>query len=68
MDAVTIIQVAERELRLEWVTNASNDIIADSALALLCGIDSNFATIKSKWMFPYMAYFACSRPVRPILQ
>jgi cleavage and polyadenylation specificity factor subunit 3 len=47
MDAVSIIHVAEQELRLEWVTTASNDMIADSALALLCGIDSNFATIKS---------------------
>jgi cleavage and polyadenylation specificity factor subunit 3 len=47
MDVVSVVHVSEQELRLEWVTNASNDMIADSALALLCGIDSNFATIKS---------------------
>jgi cleavage and polyadenylation specificity factor subunit 3 len=48
MDVVSVVHVSEQELRLEWVTNASNDMIADSALALLCGIDSNFATIKSR--------------------
>ncbi|KAJ9113596.1 hypothetical protein QFC20_001948 [Naganishia adeliensis] len=46
MQAVTIILTSEQELTLEWVSSVSNDMIADSVLALLCGIDSNYATIK----------------------
>jgi cleavage and polyadenylation specificity factor subunit 3 len=46
MQAVTIIHTSDQELTLEWVSSVSNDMIADSLLALLCGIDSNYATIK----------------------
>ncbi|GHJ87105.1 hypothetical protein NliqN6_3507 [Naganishia liquefaciens] len=46
MQAVTIIHTSDQELTLEWVSSVSNDMIADSTLALLCGIDSNYATIK----------------------
>lgn len=48
MNAVSIIRVSEQELQLVWAANASNDMIADSALAVLSGIDYNFATIKSE--------------------
>ena len=48
MQAVTIIHTSDQELTLEWVSSVSNDMIADSTLALLCGIDSNYATIKRK--------------------
>jgi cleavage and polyadenylation specificity factor subunit 3 len=51
MQAVTIVHTSEQELTLEWVSSVSNDMIADSVLALLCGIDSNYATIKRE--FPY---------------
>lgn len=46
MQAVTIVHTSEQALTLEWVSSVSNDMIADSVLALLCGIDSNYATIK----------------------
>ncbi|KAJ9100469.1 hypothetical protein QFC21_003508 [Naganishia friedmannii] len=46
MQAVNVIHSSEQELTLEWVSSVSNDMIADSVLALLCGIDSNYATIK----------------------
>lgn len=46
MQAVTVIYSSDQELTLEWVSSVSNDMIADSVLALLCGIDSNYATIK----------------------
>ncbi len=49
MNAISVIRTGERELRLEWLANASNDMIADSTLALICGIDSNFATVKRKY-------------------
>lgn len=45
---MSIIRVSEQELQLVWAANASNDMIADSALAVLSGIDYNFATIKSE--------------------
>jgi hypothetical protein len=46
MNAISIVQVSEQELSLEWSSSGSNDMIADSALALLSGMDSNFATAK----------------------
>lgn len=53
MQAVTIVLTSEQELTLEWVSSVSNDMIADSVLALLCGIDSNYATIKREFtVFP----------------
>ena len=48
MNAISIARVSEQELSLEWASSGSNDMIADSALALLSGMDSNFATIKSE--------------------
>ncbi|KAG7527458.1 hypothetical protein FFLO_06915 [Filobasidium floriforme] len=46
MNAISIVQVSEQELSLEWSSSGSNDMIADSALALLSGMDSNLATAK----------------------
>lgn len=46
MNAITIIRLSEQELQLLWLANNSSDMIADSALALISGIDYNFATIK----------------------
>lgn len=48
MNALKVVHVSETEARLEWVANTSNDMIADSALALLLGIDSSPATVKRK--------------------
>lgn len=48
MGAVDIKQTQEHELTLEWDSSASNDMIADSTLALLTGIDKSPASVKCK--------------------
>ena len=49
MGAVDVKQTGERELVLEWDSSASNDMIADSTLALITGIDKSPASVKRKW-------------------
>jgi cleavage and polyadenylation specificity factor subunit 3 len=46
MGTVDIKQAGEHELTLEWDSSASNDMIADSALALVTGIDKSPASAK----------------------
>ncbi|WFD43359.1 endoribonuclease ysh1 [Malassezia psittaci] len=46
MNAVDIKQPRTHELLLEWASSVSNDMVADSAVALLLGIDSCPATVK----------------------
>ncbi|KAI8450440.1 beta-lactamase-like protein, partial [Phakopsora pachyrhizi] len=46
MDTVDVKQVEEHVLSLEWVGNMTNDMVADSVLALLLGIDLSPASIK----------------------
>lgn len=46
MSALDIKHTAEHELTLEWDSSASNDMIADSTLALLTGIDKSPASVK----------------------
>lgn len=46
LGALDIKQSDRHELLLEWVSSINNDMIADSALALLLGIDSSPATVK----------------------
>ncbi|KAI0341996.1 Metallo-hydrolase/oxidoreductase [Trametopsis cervina] len=46
MSAVDIKQVSDHELILEWDSSASNDMIADSTLALITGIDKSPASVK----------------------
>lgn len=46
MNVVDIKQPRTHELVLEWVSSVSNDMVADSAVALLLGIDSCPATVK----------------------
>ena len=41
-------QTGEHELTLEWESSASNDMVADSALALITGIDKSPASAKRK--------------------
>lgn len=68
MQAVTVVHTSDQELTLEWVSSVSNDMIADSTLALLCGIDSNYATIKRKKNAPIRAYSIASRSYHCLLQ
>ncbi|KAI0779663.1 beta-lactamase-like protein [Fomes fomentarius] len=46
MGAVDIKMTREQELTLEWDSSASNDMIADSTLALINGIDKSPASVK----------------------
>ena len=49
MGAVDIKLTAEHELTLEWDSSAGNDMIADSCMALIVGIDSSPASVKCKY-------------------
>ncbi|KIJ49699.1 hypothetical protein M422DRAFT_160678 [Sphaerobolus stellatus SS14] len=46
MGAINIKQTGTHELTLEWESSASNDMIADSAIAVIHGIDRSPATVK----------------------
>jgi cleavage and polyadenylation specificity factor subunit 3 len=46
MSAVDVKHTNIHELTLEWTTTASNDMIADSTLGVIVGIDSSPASIK----------------------
>lgn len=48
-----------REITMEWTGGSTNDMIADSVLALLMGIDTSPASVKSKHTFP--GYIGCSK-------
>lgn len=39
----------EHELTLEWESSSSNDMIADSTLALITSVDSSPASVKCKF-------------------
>lgn len=51
MSTVDIKSTSPHELAIEWVGSVTNDMIADSVLALLIGIDSSPATVKSEFWF-----------------
>ncbi|PWN52228.1 hypothetical protein IE53DRAFT_385349 [Violaceomyces palustris] len=46
MDVLDIKQSGAHQLTLEWVSSVPNDMVADSAVALLVGIDSSPASVK----------------------
>ncbi|KAJ7218082.1 beta-lactamase-like protein [Mycena pura] len=46
MGAVDVKQTQEHELTLEWESSASNDMLADSTMALITGIDKSPASVK----------------------
>jgi len=51
MGCVDVKQTEEHEITLEWDSSASNDMIADSALALITGIDKSPASAKCTELF-----------------
>lgn len=55
MGAVDVKQTQEHELTLEWDSSASNDMLADSTLALITGIDKSPASVKSEQV-PLMGF------------
>lgn len=48
MGVVDVKYTAEHELTLEWESSSSNDMIADSTLALITGIDKSPASVKCR--------------------
>ncbi|TFK96328.1 beta-lactamase-like protein [Pterulicium gracile] len=46
MGVVNVWQNSDTELCLEWQSSASNDMIADSTLALIVGVDKSPASVK----------------------
>jgi cleavage and polyadenylation specificity factor subunit 3 len=46
MGAVDVKLTQEHELTLEWDSSASNDMIADSCLALIMSVDKSPASVK----------------------
>ncbi len=46
MGAIDVKYTKEHELTLEWDSSASNDMLADSTLALITGIDKSPASVK----------------------
>ncbi|KAK0570004.1 endoribonuclease ysh1 [Tilletia horrida] len=46
MDVVDIKQSGKHQLTLEWAASTPNDMVADSAVALLLGVDSSPASVK----------------------
>ncbi|KAG6819124.1 endoribonuclease ysh1 [Arthromyces matolae] len=46
MGAIDVKHTSDHELTLEWESSASNDMIADSTLALITGIDRSPASVK----------------------
>jgi cleavage and polyadenylation specificity factor subunit 3 len=71
MNSLLITRASNSELLLEWESGGSNDMIADSALALLSGVDCNGAVIKSEFKWgdterrrePEEAYTSIRMPV-----
>lgn len=48
MDCVDVKHSSDHQLALEWTGSSANDMVADSVLALLLGIDSSPASVKSE--------------------
>ena len=56
MSAVDVKHTKEHELTLEWDSSASNDMIADSTLALITSIDKSPASVK-RTLFALILHF-----------
>lgn len=69
MNGVQVVQISPTAVELRWKSSSSNDMIADSALALLLGIDGSPATAKRKCIFllsSILLYTTC-RQVRGLI-
>ena len=54
MGVVDIKHIEEHVLLLEWESSGSNDMVADSTLALIAGIDKSPASVKCTSFSPYL--------------
>lgn len=52
MGAVDVKHVEEHQLTLEWTSSASNDMIADSVMAIIVGIEASPASVKCEQTRP----------------
>ncbi|KAI6033007.1 beta-lactamase-like protein [Pisolithus orientalis] len=46
MDVVDVKHASENEMTIEWESSASNDMVADSAMALVAGVDRSPASLQ----------------------
>ena len=60
MCAVDVKHTNEHELTLEWDSSASNDMIADSTLALITGIDKSPASVKRTFLSTFYPFIYLS--------
>jgi len=57
MGVVDVKHTQEHELTIEWESSSSNDMIADSTLALVNGIDKSPASVKRMFYFSLCASY-----------
>ena len=48
MSTVDLKAVGKHELAIEWIGSVTNDMIADSVIALVLGVDRSPASVKRK--------------------
>jgi cleavage and polyadenylation specificity factor subunit 3 len=48
MEVVDVKQSGEHEITLEWTSSATSDMIADSVLSIVMGIDKSPASVKCR--------------------
>ena len=66
MGIVDAKQTGEHELTLEWESSASNDMVADSTLALITGIDKSPASAKREYVPSSPFHPSCSSSGYPL--
>jgi cleavage and polyadenylation specificity factor subunit 3 len=57
MGVVDVKHTSSDELTLEWKSSASNDMIADSLVAIIVGIDRSPASVK-RWFSSVTTVYA----------
>jgi cleavage and polyadenylation specificity factor subunit 3 len=60
MGVIDVKHTQEHELTIEWESSSSNDMIADSTLALITEIDKSPASVKRMFYFPFIT---CTKEV-----
>lgn len=59
MGAVDVKMVGKHELAVEWAGSVSNDMVADSVIALVLGVDGSPASVKSEQLLLLLSHPAC---------